>query len=319
MLGGMKLARYLLYPVVMTAGLLLAWAQLYPWGWPLWSILLPVSAGFAICWCGERWLPYRRSWQAAQDDVGTDLTYIGVNLALRELGGLALKAGLLLVAAAAGASQVALGLWPDAWHPLAQMLLAILVLDFFEYGFHRASHRVGWLWRFHAIHHSPGRLYFFNASRFHFVDWLVLIAIEVAVLLLLGAEARVVALALVFVQLHGLFQHANIDLRLGPLNWLVSGPELHRWHHSRVIAESDRNFGNNTILWDLLFGTYYLPRDRQVGVLGLLNPDYPRGFIQQSLAPFGPRRDKPADYHQRPEHYAALVAEENRLLTERGG
>ncbi|MFQ5566823.1 MAG: sterol desaturase family protein, partial [Paracoccaceae bacterium] len=99
----------------------------------------------------------------------------------------------------------------------------------------------------------------------------------------------------VFYAVNGFFQHSNVDARLGPLNWLVAGPELHRWHHSRIVRESNTNFGNNLIVWDALFGTRYLP-ERQVGVLGLLNRAYPKDFLGQTLAPVtvDPSRDSDA-------------------------
>ena len=90
-----------------------------------------------------------------------------------------------------------------------------------------------------------------------------------------------------FTGVHGLFQHANVDVRLGGLNWVFSMAELHRWHHSRTVAEANHNYGNNLIVWDLVFGTYFLPRDRtppeDIGLADL--PDFPTTFFGQLLAP----------------------------------
>ena len=96
----------------------------------------------------------------------------------------------------------------------------------------------------------------------------------------------VATLEIVFYAINGFFQHSNIRLRFGVLNYLISSAELHRWHHSRVVGESNRNYGNNVIVWDLLFGTWYLPRERQVDRLGLTGRDYPTGFLGQLVAPF---------------------------------
>ena len=98
-------------------------------------------------------------------------------------------------------------------------------------------------------------------------------------------SGEVVSAYFVFYAVNGFYQHSNADLRLGWLNWLVSGPELHRWHHSVLPKESDRNFGNNLILWDVVFGTRFLPRGRSVEDLGLRNKSYPTGFLGQTLAP----------------------------------
>ena len=92
--------------------------------------------------------------------------------------------------------------------------------------------------------------------------------------------------------INGFFQHCNVDLRLGMLNYLISGPELHRWHHSMVKQESNHNYGNNLIIWDLVFGTWYLPAEREVQELGLVNRAYPSAFLEQMTVPFIPGADK---------------------------
>jgi sterol desaturase/sphingolipid hydroxylase (fatty acid hydroxylase superfamily) len=58
--------------------------------------------------------------------------------------------------------------------------------------------------------------------------------------------------------------------------------------------ESNNNYGNHLIIWDWLFGTRYLPSDREVEALGLINRRYPTGFTQQMAAPFHPGLDKAA-------------------------
>ena len=164
-------------------------------------------------------------------------------------------------------SGLTLALWPTHWPIWAQLALKVVVGDFFRYWLHRAAHSWPALWRLHAVHHAPGKLYTTNVFRFH------------------PAEK-----ALQF--LSGLLQHANCDVRLGWLNYLVSGPEVHRWHHSRTIAESNANYAHSFVVWDLLLGTYFRPRDRSVRALGLLNPHYPLGFWRQLATPFQ-RRVRP--------------------------
>jgi len=53
-----------------------------------------------------------------------------------------------------------------------------------------------------------------------------------------------------------------------------------------IIKESNKNFGNNLIVWDLLFGTWYLPKAKKVDQLGLINRNYPLGLIEQLKSPF---------------------------------
>ena len=55
---------------------------------------------------------------------------------------------------------------------------------------------------------------------------------------------------------------ASFELRLGPLNYLFSMAELHRWHHSKDLSLANANYGANLILWDIVFGTRKLPEGR---------------------------------------------------------
>ena len=110
--------------------------------------------------------------------------------------------------------------------------------------------------------------------------------------IVLGVGEDVLALYFVFYSINGFFQHCNIQLQLGPLNYLISGPELHRWHHSRVSKEANSNYGNNIIVWDLIFGTYFFPKSRRVEELGLLNRDYPLDFRAQMRTPFSGSIDR---------------------------
>ena len=77
-----------------------------------------------------------------------------------------------------------------------------------------------------------------------------------------GPTLPVFALVNLFSAIHGAYQHANLPVRSVPLNWIFSMTELHRWHHSKRVEEANHNYGGNLILWDVIFGTRYLPEDR---------------------------------------------------------
>ena len=110
--------------------------------------------------------------------------------------------------------------------------------------------------------------------------------------ILIGVSEQVVMLYFVFYAINGFFQHSNVDAKYGVLNYVVSGAELHRWHHSKLIEESNRNYGNNLIVWDLVFGSWFLPKNRRVAELGLINRSYPLEFGAQMKTPFVGGLDK---------------------------
>jgi sterol desaturase/sphingolipid hydroxylase (fatty acid hydroxylase superfamily) len=70
------------------------------------------------------------------------------------------------------------------------------------------------------------------------------------------------------------------------LNYIVGSAETHHWHHSRLPREANANYGNTVIIWDLLFGTWFLPAGREVAELGLKEREYPRTFLRLLRAPF---------------------------------
>ncbi len=182
--------------------------------------------------------------------------------------------------------------WPHAWPVYAQTLLMMFAAEFMRYWLHRLAHAWIPFWQFHAVHHSPHKLYWINVGRFHPIEKALQFLFDALPFIVLGVSEEVLALYFVFYAINGFFQHCNIELRLGFFNYLISGPELHRWHHSKFVKESNNNYGNNLIIWDLIFGTWFLPKDRLVGELGLINRKYPINFTSQLKTPFMRGMDK---------------------------
>ncbi len=274
-------ARYLLYPVTLAAALgLFAWSISTGMPAPFAAYHAAVLGG-AVVVIAELLLPYRESWQTTGEELSSDVVYLAlVQIALPA----ALSAGLVALAESFPMSIVAL--WPHDWPLAIQLVLMVLIADFARYWLHRACHGVPLLWRLHAVHHSPEGLHALNVGRFHPIEKAMQVAIDGLPFLLIGVAPEVLAAYLVLFAVNGFFHHANIDLRLGWLNWVFSGPELHRWHHSREPRISDHNFGSILIVWDSLFGTRMLPAGEHVGELGLRNRAYPQGAFEQVLSPF---------------------------------
>jgi sterol desaturase/sphingolipid hydroxylase (fatty acid hydroxylase superfamily) len=236
---------------------------------------------------GERLFPYRASWNRTQGDLAADAVYFPMTVIVNAL----LEPGVKLLAVAGGAwlsSRIGVGLWPATWPLPLQLGWACVIAELFDYFAHRVMHENAWLWRLHATHHSSSRLYWLNATRAHPGEMLFRGTIGILPLALLGAGQDVFILLAVVNIVVGLFQHANIDIALGPLSWVFSVGDLHRWHHSRARDEADSNYGNNFIFWDAVFGTRYLPRERtppeRIGIDGL--DGFPEDVVAQILSPF---------------------------------
>jgi sterol desaturase/sphingolipid hydroxylase (fatty acid hydroxylase superfamily) len=285
--------RWLAFPVLLGMPIAAAIALLPILGAPATVGLLEVAAFVAIGGT-ERLLPYTERWLRSHDDVATDLAHAAVSgIGATQLLRPAIDASAVLVAGWIGVAG-----WPSAWPAdlpiVVQLALALVIAELPQYWLHRLQHEHDALWRFHAVHHSAPRLYWVNAARFHPLDLALLYAVGYVPLLALGCPEEVLALFFLFDGVFGMLQHSNVDARLGPLNYLFSMAEPHRWHHSRELNEANTNYGSNLTVWDVLFGTFYLPHDLPPPVdIGIPDmPRFPSRYLAQLAAPFRWRRVK---------------------------
>ena len=281
------LVAFALFPAVLCGTVAWGLIRIEAGAVPAEAVAPPIASAYLLIALAERFFAWERDWLHSKGDLRVDIGHFLVS-GLLTIQLLEVPIRIAAIAAAGWlANRIGGVFWPGQWPLLAQLALALVVGEFFMYWIHRLTHEVDFLWRFHALHHSAPRLYFLNAVRFHPIDIALSNFSPMVPLILLGADARVLALFGLFSAVNGLFQHANLTFYLGPFNWLFSQAELHRWHHSRRLEESNTNFGQNLIIWDVVFGTRYLPPDRepprQIGLHGL--PNFPMNYWGQLLSP----------------------------------
>jgi len=146
-----------------------------------------------------------------------------------------------------------------------KVLLMLVVNDLGAYWYHRASHAHPVLWRFHAIHHSAEHLDWLVNTRAHPVDIVFTRLAGLVPVYLLGLAQVTgsrpdsgVVLITIFGTIWTFFIHANIRCSLGPVEWLLSSPAFHHWHHTND-EHRDHNFAFIFPLIDRIFGTAWLP------------------------------------------------------------
>jgi ornithine lipid hydroxylase len=296
-----KIIAVSLFPVLLVASIVIGFAAVehgltvYSLAWALGVFILPGLILGPL----ERLMPWSRNW-LDREDSGTDFLMI---MSMLVWAPLMTALGVFLTAWLVGWIHTQLppdtirSFWPAALHPILQVCLLIVVMDFFRYWYHRWMHEKPFMWRWHAVHHSSVRLYWFNGLRAHPLEYLTSNLIWVVPFTLIQAPADIVFVAGIFSRLIGKLPHSNIDAKLGPLEYVFSGPTNHRYHHSMDIAEGNKNYGGDVMLWDHLFGTFHLPKGQRpsddIGVGGI--PDFPQSWLGLMLAPFNNtlwRRDR---------------------------
>lgn len=276
-----SLIRHTSYPLI-AGGAALLLLQLASRGvayWPLFPLV--VLTGMTLVALLERVAPYEPDWNRDHDgDTVADALHLFVSHLL-------IQASVALAFGLRPWMPEGAVLWPQQAPIWAQALLAGLILDLGLYAMHRASHASGVLWKLHAVHHSPERLYWLNGARRHPLSALVLAGPGLTVLFLLGATPIAVAAWLSVMSVHLAFQHANLDYRLGPFRFLLGVAEMHRFHHQRAFEEAQVNFGEVFLIWDWLFGTLHqTPGSPRKGAVGLQGEAAPRRYLEQLVWPF---------------------------------
>lgn len=172
---------------------------------------------------------------------------------------------------------------------LVQMVIAVVAGDVLVYWFHRACHRFGILWRFHAVHHSSERVDWLAAHREHPVDGVLTQLFQNLPAMIAGLPFEVLGALVVFRGAWAILIHSNVRLPLGPLGLLFGAPELHHFHHARL-RETRHNFANLAPWLDVVFRTYHRPAEHETLPTGLTTP-FPQGYLAQLARPFAPSRD----------------------------
>ena len=188
------------------------------------------------------------------------------------------------------------GFGPLGEQPLWVQTIEVYVLgDLIAYWTHRLFHRGRW-WPFHAVHHSSEDLDWLGSVRVHPINDLVNKFAQVTPLLLLGFHPLVTASTAPFFTFYAIFIHANVNWDFGPLRSVIATPVFHRWHHSKDREAWDKNFAGLFPFWDILFGTYYMPKGRYPENFGICEP-MPNGILGQMWEPFAwiLRRGKKVD------------------------
>ena len=147
-----------------------------------------------------------------------------------------------------------------------RVLAGLVAGEIGYYWGHRWSHEIPFLWRFHSIHHSAEDIDFLVNTRAHPIDMVFGRFCGLVPIYVLGlggptgvGGSLVPVLVTLIGTVWGFFIHANLRWRFGPLEWLISTPAFHHWHHTRT-GPINRNYASTLPWLDWIFGTHHLPQ-----------------------------------------------------------
>jgi len=221
--------------------------------------ILAIKVAFLAGWAGLLLIAERMAPAAALPDaangpagrrrIGRNLGLFLINSALSPLFVLPVT-----VFAALHAPDWRPGWWAGAWGLLADILL----LDLFLYAWHRANHRIGFLWRFHQVHHFDRFLDVTSAVRFHAGEVALSALARGAFVFAADMPLSSVLIFEIVVLTCSLFHHSNGKLPQSmekALSFLIVTPGWHWLHHHAVRRDTDSNYATLLPLWDRIFGS----------------------------------------------------------------
>ncbi len=181
-------------------------------------------------------------------------------------------------------AAAALPLW-------ARLLAGLVVGEIGYYWGHRWSHEVPFLWSFHSIHHSAQEIDFMVSTRGHPVDVVFGRFCGLVPMYVLGlggpaggpAGSAVPVIVTLVGMTWGFFIHSNLRWRFGPLEWIISTPGFHHWHHT-LTGPINRNYASTLPWLDWIFGTLYLPRKEWPSAYGI-EANLPDSLVGQLVYP----------------------------------
>ena len=219
--------------------------------------------------------------------VRADLGLYLFNRVLGVLGVFARFAAVPAVAAWVASLVPRTALDSAALSPLALALIVFVLTDFTNYWTHRLHHDTKALWPLHAVHHSASVLTPLTAYRQHPRSGMVSIALTTVIFgvifgLMVGTFTPDLSIAEIaganaFVVLTNMtvtnFLHSHIWISFGPkLEHVLISPamhQVHQVHHSIEPRHFNRNYGQALAIWDWMFGTLYVIREKEVVTFGL--------------------------------------------------
>lgn len=189
----------------------------------------------------------------------------------------------------------------DFWQLPPQIVSVVFTVvlfiaeDFSRFLVHYSYHKIPFLWRFHAIHHSATVLTPITLYRIHWFEMMInsvrslLVIGSVSALFIYVFDNAIQPVTILGASLFGFLfnmagsnlRHSHVWLGFGRLEAWVISPAQHQIHHSIANVHIDKNFGATLALWDRLFGTWVTSKGQCVEAFGIKGKKVEQKFLAQ--------------------------------------
>lgn len=175
--------------------------------------------------------------------------------------------------------------WVKAMPFWAQLIAVMILQDISLYATHRLFHG-GRFWKYHAIHHGAQNLDWLHSVRFHPINVICHSVFANALALWVGFTPASLVALMPFNTLYSAMVHANLNWTFGPFKYVLASPVFHRWHHTGPDEGGNMNFAATFPILDVIFGTFYMPKDKLPGPTGIYEDYVPKTIVGQLIFPF---------------------------------
>jgi len=172
---------------------------------------------------------------------------------------------------------------PESWWVIGGLTAAFTITsamaaDLFFYFHHWLLHKVKFLWEFHKVHHSAEVLTPLVDYRAHPLEIMTYgtakgIGVGIAQALFVygtGGQIHIYtvlglnAVIFIYYVMGYSLRHSHVWISYGPFfSRIFISPAQHQIHHSVAEKHWDKNMGGAFALWDWIFGTLYVPKEKE--------------------------------------------------------
>jgi sterol desaturase/sphingolipid hydroxylase (fatty acid hydroxylase superfamily) len=258
----------------------------------------PLVAIVALAWVVERRHPIEPGQSRSEIllDYKLALANVVLKRAFAPLAGVIMAMGVNM----AGGGFIALR--ADGWWLPLSLAIVIVTVDLEGYWLHRLQHSVPFMWSMHSMHHSAEAMNAATGARHYWVEQAIIAAFLPSAAMVFKIPDEVLRFVPYFYITEQL-AHMNAKIQLGALTLVFNNPQFHRIHHSVEPQHLDKNFCKALPIFDIIFGTAWIPGKDEFPRTGLPKKEKPASFLEGLVWPvrhvpavrrlLGPVRENP--------------------------